>query len=248
MGLEMSVKDPDYMEDNRHQTDLSSPVCYLKKVPDLIRGVVFDLDGTFIDSTPAIVESFYHTFDTLGITRPAEEAIVTSIGHILEDQFALLAECDPHECVAIYRTHYVTVARELTSLQPGAEAAAARLREAGLKIGFATSKKREYAEMILDHLGMLDYFESRIGPHDVTHPKPHPEAILKSAEQLNLNHAEFFFVGDTDFDVKAAHAAKVRCLCVTTGYNTREQLEALEPELVVDSLDEITQYILAHRS
>jgi phosphoglycolate phosphatase len=97
-------------------------------------------------------------------------------------------------------------------------------------------------------MGLTNAFASRIGPDDVTHPKPHPEAVLKSAEALGVAPDEMFFVGDTDFDVLAARAAAVRCVCVTTGYNTRDELLALEPEAVFDSLDEATDYMLEHRN
>ena len=213
----------------------------------MIRAIIYDLDGTFIDSTEAIVESFNHTFDALQRSRPPREAVVSSIGHTLEDQFTQFIDHDPDDCARIYREHYEVIACGKTDLLPGAEASLRRFMESGLRIGFATSKKLQYAEMILDHLGVLPHFESRIGPDEVSHPKPHPAAVLKSLDQLGVAPDEAFFIGDTDFDVKAAHAAHVRCLCVTTGYSTRAELEGLEPERVVDSLDAITAYVLQNR-
>ena len=210
----------------------------------MIRAIIFDLDGTFIDSTEAIVESFNYTFDVLERSRPPREAVVSSIGHTLEDQFTQLLDHDPHDCARIYREHYKTIACDQTDLLPGAEACLRRFIKAGLKIGFATSKKLQYAEMIIDHLGVLRHFASRIGPDEVSHPKPHPEAVLISLDALGVNPGEAFFIGDTDFDVKAANAAHVRCLCVTTGYSTRAQLEALNPEQVLNTLDEITAYVM----
>ncbi|MCC6143176.1 MAG: HAD-IA family hydrolase [Candidatus Hydrogenedentes bacterium] len=211
----------------------------------MIRGVLFDLDGTLIDSTDAIVDSFYYTLDRLGEPRPPRGAIVSSIGHLLEDQFRImLPEYDADECARIYREHYSQVACEMTSLLPGGRDALETLADAGLRLGFATSKKRVYAEMILDHLGVLDYFAARIGPDDVQHAKPHPEAVLMAAEQLVLSSSEIFFIGDTHFDVEAGHAAGARVLCVTTGYATRDALEALDAEAVYDSLEEVTRHIL----
>ena len=214
----------------------------------MITAVAFDLDGTLIDSTDAIVESFFHTFDALGIERPPRDAIVTSIGHTIEDQFAHLGAPDPIESVRVYRAHYAEIACDMTTLLPGAREGLHRLQDEGLRLGFATSKKLEYAELILRHQGILDLFESRIGPDEVSRPKPHPEAVLKSLEHLDATKDEMFFVGDTQFDVNAAHAAGVRCLCVTTGYDTRDELTALAPEAVFDTLAEITAYILEHRN
>jgi len=213
----------------------------------VIKAIAFDLDGTLVDSTEAIVGSFFHTFEVLGEAPPPRKAIVDSIGRLLEDQFRLFTQRDPAECTRIYRAHYGTTACDQTSPLPGARECLERLRAGGFRLGFATSKRRHYAEMILDHLKLLDFFETRLGPDDVDNAKPHPEAVLKSAEGLGVACDELFFVGDTEFDVLAARAANVRCLCVTTGYDTREKLESLEPEAVFDTLDELTDYIFTHR-
>ncbi len=212
---------------------------------DRVLAVTFDLDGTIIDSTEAIVESFFHTFDTLGEPRPERDALVGTIGHLLEDQFALFSKRDPATCARVYREYYASVMCDKTFLLPGAREALEQLRASGMRIGFATSKLRTYSERILAHLGVLDFFESRIGPREVNHPKPHPAAVLASAEALGVPAHAMAFVGDTHFDVLAAHAAGARCLCVTTGYATRAVLEALEPEAVYDSLADVTRHLLA---
>lgn len=211
----------------------------------MYRAVVFDLDGTFIDSTEAIVASFFHAFDTLGEPRPPRDAIVASIGHILEDQFALFTQTDPHRCAAIYREYYGQICNEVTTLMPGAQSAVARLSAAGLGLGFATSKRRAFAEQILAHLGVLDSFTARVGPDDVARPKPDPECVHRALEQLGVAAAEAVFIGDTLFDLDACAAAGVDCIAVTTGYDTRETLEGRGPLAVVDSLDEVTALVLA---
>lgn len=210
----------------------------------MITAVCFDLDGTLIDSTEAIVESFYHTFDAFEEPRPPRDAIVNSIGFVLEEQFALLSKHDPQECTRVYRAYYEHVCRPKTALMSGARECLHALRDAGLDLAFATSKRRTYSEMILEHLGVLDFFSVRLGPDDVLKPKPDPEAVLKACEMLNVTPQQLLFVGDMHFDVLASRDAGVRCLCVTTGYATREELEALEPERVFDGLDALTAYVL----
>ncbi|MBI5091505.1 MAG: HAD-IA family hydrolase [Candidatus Hydrogenedentes bacterium] len=214
----------------------------------MIEAVTFDLDGTLIDSTDAIVESFMHTCDKFGDPRPPRDAVVNSIGFTLEQQFAQLSQRDPDDCARVYRAHYEKIACDMTTLLPGGREALALLQREGFRLGFATSKLRKYAEMILDHLGVLDYFEVRIGPEDVVNPKPHPEAVLKALAHFNLPPEKMLFIGDMHFDALAARAANVRCLCVATGYATRAELEALEPEAVFDSLDPLIRYILENRA
>ncbi|MCL4694674.1 MAG: HAD family hydrolase [Candidatus Hydrogenedentes bacterium] len=210
----------------------------------MITAVCFDLDGTLIDSTEAIVESFYHTFDTFNEPRPPRDAIVNSIGYVLEEQFALLSTHDPVECTKVYRAYYETICCPKTTLMPGTRECLQALHDAGLEIAFATSKRRKYSEMILEHLGVLDFFSVRLGPDDVSKPKPDPEVVLKACEMLHVTPQQLLFVGDMHFDVLAAREAGVRCLCVTTGYATREELEALEPERVFDGLDQLTAYVV----
>jgi 2-phosphoglycolate phosphatase len=213
----------------------------------MITAVTYDLDGTLIDSTDAIVHCFMRACDDLGLARPPREDVVGTIGHILEDQFRLLTEGDPVECAKVYREHYEEFCRPMTTLLPGARESLERVRQAGLRIGFASSKRRRFCELILEHLGVLDYFELRLGPDDVAHPKPHPEAVLKALEYFGVAPGEMFFIGDTHFDVMAARNAGVPCLCVATGYNTREELEALRPEGVFDNLHLLTDYLLSNR-
>jgi phosphoglycolate phosphatase len=209
-----------------------------------LKAVSFDLDGTLLDSTEAIVASFMHTFSALGEAAPPRQRLVNTIGHTLEQQFRMFTDRDPHECAAVYRDHYGRAAAENTKLLPGAETSLERLADEGFKLGFATSKRLKYSEMLLEHFGILHYFASRIGPDEVTHPKPHPEAVLKSCADLGVAPGELVFVGDTRFDVLAAQAAGVRCLAVTTGYASRDELRALQPEALFDRLDAVTAYLL----
>lgn len=211
----------------------------------MIKAVIFDLDGTLIDSTDALVDSFTHMFHVIGEPPATRQAIVDSVGHPLEEQLKFLTRHDTEECIRIYRAHYESTSCEKTVLLPGAREAIAAFLDTGLVLGFATSKKRAAAEMLLEHLGVLDAFTGRVGPHDVTHAKPHPEAVLKCLEALGVSADEAFFVGDMHFDVLAAQAANVRCIAVTTGYETRAQLEPLAPEAVFDTLDEVRDYVLA---
>lgn len=211
----------------------------------MIRAVTYDLDGTLIDSTEAIVTCFMRACDDLGLTRPAREDVVRSIGHILEDQFRLHTSGDPVECAKAYRLHYESVCRDMTFLLPGARESLERVRDAGLRIGFASSKRRYFCELILEHLGVLDFFEVRLGPDDVAHPKPHPECVEKALAAFGVAPDAMVFVGDTHFDVLAARNAGVACLCVTTGYNSRDELEALKPAGVFDNLHDLTHHLLA---
>ncbi len=211
-----------------------------------LKAICFDLDGTLIDSDEAIVLSFFHACDTLGLPRPSREAIVNSIGYLLEDQIKRLLKCDPDVFAQVYREYYGKVCCEHTDLMPHAREILETLQAAELLLGFATSKRRYFAEIILRHLGVLDFFSARIGGEDVVKPKPDPEALYLVAKKLNVKPQEMMLVGDTHFDVLAAKNAGMRCVCVTLGYESRESLEELNPERIFDSLPEVCDYILTH--
>jgi len=210
----------------------------------MLRVVIFDLDGTLIDSTEAIVNSYLHLFDVLEKTPPTRKAIVDAIGYTMHTTLEMLGCEDVDAAGKIYRKHYNETTCDHTFLLPGARECLEALSAAGLKVGFATSKKRTSAEMLLEHLGVLDFFSCRLGPEDVTHPKPHPEAIEKALAALDVTKEEAYYVGDMFFDVEASQRADVPCVCVTTGYQNREELEALKPEAVMDSLTEVADYLL----
>lgn len=207
------------------------------------KAVIFDLDGTLIDSTDAIVGSMWHIFDTLGDPRPTRQAIIDSIGCPLREQLAHLTTRDADQCIAIYRPHYAATAPDKTILLDGARELLAWLAAQGVPVGLATSKKREAAEMLLTHLGVRDHFGVCIGPDEVTHTKPHPEPLLTAAQALDVTPQDAIYVGDMHFDVNAAQAAGMRCLALTTGYCTREELEPLSPTVVLDSLREAQRWL-----
>lgn len=210
-----------------------------------LRAVVFDVDGTLIDSTDAIVECFLRTFRDLAIAPPQRDTIIHGISRPIEDQFRDLTDHDPDECAAIYRTHYNEIGCDMTVLLPRVAPALERLVATGLRLGIATSRSRESTEMLLEHFGVLHHFECCIGPGQVTHPKPHAEPVLKALELLDTETGHACFVGDTKYDVNAAHAAGVRCIAVATGYASRGELLKLRPDAVFDGIEAAIDYILS---
>lgn len=210
-----------------------------------LRAVLFDLDGTLIDSTEAIVESFFHTFDHFGHPRPDRGRIVDTISLVLEHQFAELCPLDAEECARVFRDHYAIVGTQKTVLHSGAAEILEWCTDRKLGIGFVTSKRRAAAEVILRHLGLLDHFDARVGPEDVSNPKPHPEPIITGLRQLDVGPEDAVYVGDTQIDIRAARSAGVMQTAVTTGYAPAKVLHAEKPHFVGNSLDDIQTWLAA---
>lgn len=181
--------------------------------------ILFDLDGTLIDSTEAILESFAVAFKTFGSVVPDEALIKAEIGHPLDDMFATLgveaSEVDAH--VQAYKMHYQKISCAKTVLLPEAREAV-ELASQHAVLGVVTTKTGKYSKELLEHMGLMRYFDVLVGREDVENPKPHPEPILKALSMLQSEKHVHWMIGDTPMDILAAKAANINCVAVTCGY------------------------------
>ena len=181
--------------------------------------ILFDLDGTLIDSTEAILESFSVAFKTFDAPVPHEDLIKAEIGHPLDDMFATLGVeasfVDAH--VQAYKMHYREISCAKTVLLPEAKEAV-ELASRHATLGVVTTKTAKYSIELLEHMGLMEYFDVLIGREDVENPKPHPEPIFKALSKLQSDASKFWMIGDTPMDILAANAANIESVAVTCGY------------------------------
>lgn len=189
--------------------------------------ILFDLDGTLIDSTEAILESFRMAFTQLGGRVPDEEAIKAEIGHTLEDMFRSLGveASRVEEHVRAYKQHYRTIHCEKTVLIDQAREAVKEARQFA-RLGVVTTKTGEYSTELLEHFGLMHHFEILIGREHVTFPKPHAEPILKALEAIEHDKNTVWMIGDTLMDIVSADNAGVRSVAVTSGYGSIKSLQS----------------------
>lgn len=155
-------------------------------MPKFQTTLLFDLDGTLIDSTPAILEGFHYAFVHLGVAEPSDEAIKRLIGHPLEVMFERLgAARDVQDFVLAYKQRYAQIFLDQTVLLSGAYEA---VREASefANLGVVTTKTSKFSKILLQHLGIADFFGTIVGREDVQDPKPSAEPILKALENLGI--------------------------------------------------------------
>lgn len=155
-------------------------------MPKFQTTLLFDLDGTLIDSTPAILEGFHYAFAHLGAAEPSDEAIKRLIGHPLEVMFERLgAARDVQDFVLAYKQRYAQIFLDQTVLLDGAYEA---VREASefANLGVVTTKTSKFSKILLQHLGIADFFGTIVGREDVQDPKPSAEPILKALENLGI--------------------------------------------------------------
>jgi phosphoglycolate phosphatase len=187
--------------------------------------ILFDLDGTVIDSTEAIVESFYKAFDNLSTPKPYQSEITALIGYPLDQMFLRLGVKSGREWdyVAEYKRHYRVVSKQKTELLKGAKEAI-ELASTFATLGVVTTKTARYSRELLEHFKVLHHFKALVGREDVENPKPHREPIDLALKRLNSDCKDIWIIGDTVLDLQSAKSAGIGSIGVLTGYGVEEDL------------------------
>jgi pyrophosphatase PpaX len=202
--------------------------------------VLFDLDGTVVDSGGIILASMRHaTQEVLGRDYSDEELMQAVGGPGLEAQMSALAPDHVEQLVDVYRAHNEPLHGELEACA-GMEDVLVRLREEGRRLGVVTAKRRSTVELAFAQVPLGHLFEAIVGGDETERHKPDPEPLLLGAERLGADPAATAYVGDSPFDVRAAKAAGMFAVAVTWGrIHDRERLEAEQPDAIVDQAEEL---------
>ncbi len=200
--------------------------------------ILFDLDGTLIDSTEAILESFHNSFNFYGVAHPKDEEIEALIGHPLDVMYRELGvenEEKVWDFVRTYKEHYQKISTQKTILL---ECAREAVEEASkfATLAVVTTKTGKYSRVLLEYFGLMEQFRVLIGREDVENPKPHAQPILKALEQLAIEDKDVWMIGDTKLDLISAKNAAVNSIGVLSGYDTRETLEGYTEIIFEDAL------------
>ena len=205
--------------------------------------VIFDLDGTVVDSVDLIVASFHHaTREVLGREFTHEETI-RGVGKPLLEQMAALSPEHADELVRSYRDFNHREHDGMLKLYDGVESLLLRLREAGVRLGLVTSKSRPTTQMAFDLTGIEALFDETVCAEDTPRNKPLPDPILLCVQRLQVPEQKAVYVGDSPFDVQAAHAAGVDSIAVTWGVFSEEVLAAENPGRLVHSMSELGEVL-----
>lgn len=196
------------------------------------RTLLFDLDGTLIDSIGLIVDSYHHTMTAHGLPPQPDEYWLRGTGTPLRVQLAPFAtERLPIEVlIATYREYNLANHDRRVRAFPGVPDAIGRLRALGCRLGLVTSKNRQGSLRGLGVAGIADAFELIVSADDVANPKPHPEPVLRALEALGAAPGESVYVGDSVHDLESGRAAGVATAAVVWGAAPRDALAAAEPD------------------
>lgn len=190
--------------------------------------ILFDLDGTLIDSTEAIVGTFNHVFKNENFNFEGnDDHIKSEIGYPLDIMFKNLGvnQLNVWDFVTAYKERYRQISKAQTTLLENAKQSL-DIAQNFSRLGIVTTKTTKYTLPLLEHMGIFDYFETIIGYQEVKNPKPHPEPILKAMANMSVNSKDFdvWMIGDTKLDLIAAREAKVNSVGVLCGYGKKEEL------------------------
>jgi len=212
--------------------------------------VVFDWDGTVFDSTATIARSIMAAAADVGLPVPDFEQASHVIGLGLRDALARavpgLGPDRIEEFSTRYRFHYFA-AEDTLELFAGAREFIDALHASGARLAIATGKSSTGLRRALDATGLAARFEATRCA-DQTHPKPHPAMLLELSQLMAVPAVRMLMIGDTTHDLQMAQSARVAAIGVTYGAHPREQLAALQPLALVDSMAQLHALLLPSRA
>ncbi len=208
--------------------------------------VVFDWDGTVMDSVGRIVSSLRAAAGIAKLAVPTVHAAKQIIGLSLDPAFDILfpgiTEAQRALMFQHYRDHYMLHDTTPTPLFSGVEQVLSQLKDSNIKLAVATGKQRRGLNRMFDETGLAKYFDtSRCA--DEAQSKPHPDMLQQILHQLDVPAQQAIMVGDTSHDMKMAQAIAMPRVGVTHGVHGREVLSQFEPKAIIDSLPELMDHI-----
>ncbi len=202
--------------------------------------ILFDLDGTLIDSGAMILASFRHATRTvLGREIPDEELLAAVGGSHLREQMRLIDEERADELVEVYREHNEPLHEELQACD-GVLGVLDRLQAERRPLGIVTAKRHATVALAFEVLPLEHYFDVVVGTDATARHKPHPDPLLVALDALGTAPDHAAYVGDSPFDVQAAKAAGCFAVAVTWGrIHSAERLQAEQPDALVETTEEL---------
>jgi pyrophosphatase PpaX len=200
--------------------------------------VLFDFDGTIVDSGGIILASMRHATRSVLAREYSDRELMANVGGPgLEAQMLAFAPEQVEELVRVYREHNESIHDELESCA-GMEDVLATLQEQGRRLGIVTAKRRRTVDLAFEHLPLAQYFDAIVSGDDTKRHKPHPDPLLLALERLAATAGEAVYVGDSPYDMRAAKAAGMHAVGVTWGkIHDRDALA--DADVVVDTTEEL---------
>ncbi|EGC68208.1 HAD hydrolase, family IA, variant 1 [Enterococcus casseliflavus ATCC 12755] len=215
-----------------------------------IECVIFDLDGTLLDSRECSIKATKAAFTEMGLKVPSEVVIEHYMGIPIEESFFKMSEqpLDQEtatELIRVFRTYYQTYEESTLNVFPEIPHVLEILMKRKVPCFVVSSKKTAVVKRNLAAQNLVAFFEEIIGSDAVSHYKPHPEGINKVVTQYQFDPSRTIMVGDAIFDIQMGKAAGVKTIAVTWGSHDAKKLSAEKPDALAEAPQDILDYIYA---
>ncbi len=217
------------------------------RFPLAVKGVLFDLDGTLVDSAPDLAGATNAMLQDLGRSTVEVEQVRGWVGDGAKKlvEYVLLEGDSQTSTETIERgfelffQHYARMVCDQSQPYPGVMQSIKNLNELGIQMGCVTNKPDRFTRPLLEQLSLDKFFSSIVSGDTCAAKKPDPMPLLKACEVMGVTHDVCVLVGDSANDILAAQAAKMPVICVSYGYNRGVNLDAMNPGAVIDKFEEL---------
>ncbi len=214
--------------------------------------VLFDLDGTLIDSVPDLLVAVNRMQDDLGMPHRAEADVRNWVGNGIEKLVERALTNDLNgtpdqvlfdKAMPIFRKHYAESNGQHSCVFDGVMAGLDYVKSLGLSVGCVTNKAEAFTLPLLEQMGLRNRFEVVIAGDTLPMKKPDPGPLCYAAGWFKVRPREALMIGDSISDVKAARAAGFSIICMSYGYNHGEDIRNYNPDAVIDSMTSFAELI-----
>ncbi|MFN7252563.1 MAG: pyrophosphatase PpaX [Anaerobacillus sp.] len=205
--------------------------------------ILFDLDGTLINTNELIIASFLHTLDHYFPNEYTREKVIQFIGPSLHDSFSGLLPDRVEEMIDMYRSFNHEKHDELVEEYETVKETVKALHEKGYKLAIVTTKRSDTARMGLKLTGLEPYFPVLVGIDNVEKVKPDPEPLLKALEQLGSSPERAIMVGDSQYDVLGGKNTGTLTAAVAWTIKGREFIEGYGPDVMLETMADLLSFL-----
>ena len=213
----------------------------------MYKAILFDLDGTLTESGEGITKCVQYALEKIGKPEENLKKLEVFVGPPLLQQFMNYADIDEEtseKAVKYYRERYSATGIFENSPYPGVESMLSELKAKGYRLAVASSKPEYFVTQILDYFQLTDYFEEIVGSEMNGNRTSKSEVIEEALRRLGMSEKrnQVIMVGDKEHDVFGARKADLKCVAVSYGYGSQEELEQAEPLKIVDSTEGVLDF------
>ncbi|WNS42113.1 pyrophosphatase PpaX [Paenibacillus sp. MMS20-IR301] len=206
----------------------------------MIECVLFDLDGTIVNTNELIIRSFMHALEENNLPALTREEIIPHMGTTLQQQItAFSGQVDTAALEQSYRSYNYAHHDELIDSFPHVNETMEGLLSRGIKLGIVTTKIRPTTLKALEMFDLLKYMDTIVTVNEITHPKPHPEPVLTAVANLGVDPGKTLMVGDSAVDILSAKAAGVRAAAVAWSLKGEDTLRKYEPDYIIHDMRDL---------